>query len=29
MSGTAFTEETLREVFLRLDTSGDGFLSYS
>ena len=29
MSATAFTEETLREVFLRLDTSGDGFLSYS
>ena len=29
MSATAFTEETIREVFLRLDTSGDGFLSYS
>ena len=28
MSATAFTEETIREVFLRLDTSGDGFLSY-
>ena len=29
MRSTAFTEQTLREVFVRLDTSGDGFLSYS
>jgi Ca2+-binding EF-hand superfamily protein len=29
MFGTAFTEETLRAVFLELDTSGDGFLSHA
>ena len=28
MSGTAFSEETLRAGFTRLDTSGDGFLSH-
>ena len=28
MSCTAFSEETLRAVFTRLDTSGDGFLSH-
>ena len=28
MGGAAFTEDALREIFLELDTSGDGFLSY-
>ena len=28
MGGAAFTEDALRQIFLELDTSGDGFLSY-